>query len=59
LVIYFFLVLRVLGEPLTRLFHERPWLYALVGLGLIIAQGVVLEQITSFLVEQLQLERLE
>lgn len=59
LVIYFLLVLRLLEKPLTRMFHERPWLYAFAGLGLIIVQGVVSEKITSFLVEQMRLERLE
>lgn len=56
---YFFVVLRWLAEPLNQLFHGNLVTYALVGLGLILAQGVALEAVTSFLVEQLRLERLE
>lgn len=59
LLAYFLLVLRLLGRPLTRVFHENLPLYAVVGLGLIVAQGVVLEMVTSFLVEHMRLERLE
>lgn len=56
---YFFVVLRWLAQPLNELFHNHLALYALVGLGLILVQGVVLELVTSFLLEQLQIERLE
>ena len=56
---YFFLVLRVLGDPLKSLFDQNMLLYALAALGLIVAQSVLLEIITSFLVSRLKLERLE
>ena len=59
LVIYFWAVLRFLGEPLNQLFHLDPWVYAIATLLLIIAQGVLLEWITSFLVERLGIETLE
>jgi hypothetical protein len=58
-VLYFVVVLRWLGEPLSQLFHERPVLYSAAALLLIVVQGVALEAITSFLVERLGLERLE
>lgn len=58
--LYFLVVLRLLGEPLTRLYHmEPPTYYAVVALVLIVAQGVVLEYITSFLLRLLGLEQLE
>ena len=56
---YFFLVLRLLGDPLKDLFDQNILLYALVALGLIVAQSVLLEMVTSFLMNQLKLERLE
>ncbi|GMQ78003.1 MAG: hypothetical protein BMS9Abin02_0497 [Anaerolineae bacterium] len=57
--IYFFLVLRALSPWLTTLYDENLTLYAFVALLLIVAQSVVLEWITAFLVERLGLERLE
>ncbi len=57
--IYFFLVLRTLSPWLTTLYDENLTLYAVVALLLIVAQSVVLEWITAFLVERLGLERLE
>ncbi len=57
--IYFFLVLRSLSPWLTTLYDENLSLYAVVALVLIVAQSVVLEWITGFLVERLGLERLE
>ena len=58
-VAYVFLVLRLLGEPLKKLFDNNLVLYAFVALALIVAQGAVLEIITSFLLDRLRLERLE
>jgi hypothetical protein len=57
--IYFFLVLRTLSQWLTTLYDENLTLYAVVALLLIVAQSVVLEWITAFLVERLGLERLK
>lgn len=56
---YFLLVLRLLGEPLKKLFTDHLTLYAFAALALIVVQGVVLELLTSFLVNRLRLERLE
>lgn len=58
-VVYFLVALRWLAEPLNGLFHDRRLTYAVLGLALILAQGVVLEYITSFLLEQLRLEERE
>lgn len=57
--IYFFVVLRLLGDPLTRLFHSNQMLYALAGLALILTQGVLLDLLTSFLLNRLKLMRSE
>jgi len=59
LTVYFLTVLRFLGEPLTRLFHLNPWVYALAALLLIVVKAVVLEWITSFLVDRLGLEKMD
>jgi hypothetical protein len=56
---YLYLVLRFLSGPLLRLSQGKPWDYAWVALAIIVGQAVVLERITSFLVEQLRLERVE
>lgn len=56
---YFLLVLRLLGDPLKSLFDQNMLLYAFVALGLIVAQSVMLEMVTSFLMKRLKLERLE
>lgn len=57
-VVYFLVALRFLGDPLTVLYRSNPVLYAAAAIVLIVAQGVVLEWITSFLVKLLGLERL-
>ena len=59
LVIYFFAVLQFLGNFLFDLFHNQLIVYAIVGLALIVTQGVVLESVTSFLLRLLRLDRLE
>ena len=56
---YFYLVLRLLNGMLARLFQRNLHIYGLLGLGLIVAQGLLLEMVTSFIVNQLDLERLE
>lgn len=58
LVLYFFLVLQFLGDILSRLFESQTVAYAFLGLGLIVAQGVLLEAVTSFLLRLLRLDRL-
>lgn len=58
-VVYFVLVLRLLGEPLEKLFMDNLTLYACAALLLIVVQGAVLELLTSFLISRLGLERFE
>ena len=58
LVIYFFLALRFLAEPLSRLFANNLVVYAIIGLGLIVVQAVFLEFVTSLLFDFLGLNRL-
>lgn len=58
-VAYFLVVLRYLGDPLTELYDSNLRVYAVVALALIVAQGVVLEWVTSFLVDLMGLERME
>jgi hypothetical protein len=58
-VAYFYLVLRYLGVFLNGLYHNNLIVYAILGLILIVVQAVVLEAVTSFLVDRLRLERLE
>lgn len=59
LLIYFLAVLRLLGEPLNRLFNLNPLVYALATLLLIVVQAVVLEQVTSFMLKLLKLDAKE
>lgn len=59
LLIYFLTVLRFLVEPLTNLFYQDPYFYAVTALILIVVQAVVLEWITSFLIDKLNLEKSE
>ena len=58
-VAYFFAALRFLGNILTTLFKNNLHTYAFVALVLIIIQGVLLDSLTSFLLDQIKLERLE
>ena len=57
--LYLVLVLRLLGKPLSRLFSDNLTPYAFISLALIVAQAVLLDAVTSFLLDQLHLERLE
>jgi len=59
LVGYFFAVLRLLNDVLERFFENNIVIYAFLGLALIVAQGVLLETLTSYLIRWLELERLE
>jgi len=58
-VIYFLVVLKFLSDPLTNLFYDRLKVYAVLSLALIVGQGIILEMITSFLVQRLGFERRE
>ncbi len=57
IVFYFLVVLRFLNDFLTGLFDDNLLLYAFLGLLLILAQGVLLDFVTSFLLDQIKLER--
>ena len=57
LVAYFFAVLRYLGEYLLNLFEHQTYVYAFLGLTLIVVQGVFLETVTTFLIRWLRLDR--
>lgn len=59
IVAYFLLVLRYLGDWLLQMYNSELRQYAFVALGLIVAQAVVLEIVTSLLITRLGLERLE
>ena len=56
---YFFLALRYLGEPLARLFQDNLTHYAIASLILIVAQGVLLDFVVTFLLDFFGLDRLE
>jgi hypothetical protein len=58
-VAYFFAVLRLLGDPLSHLYSSNLVLYAFLALGLIVAQAVVLEAVTSFIMGLLGLDQIE
>jgi hypothetical protein len=58
LVAYFFLALRYLAAPLSRLFDSSLIVYAILGLILIVVQAVFLEFVTSLLFDFLGLHRL-
>ena len=58
LVVYFFAVLRFLGGFLTDLFETQLTLYAFLGLALIVAQAVLLENVTSALIRWLRLDKI-
>ena len=58
LVGYFYLVLQYLGDFLTNLFDNQLPIYSFLGLGLIVAQAVLLEMVTSYLIRLLRLDRL-
>jgi hypothetical protein len=59
LLVYFLVVLRFLGDPLNELFNQNLAVYAGATLLLIVAQSVLLDFITSFFVERLDLEKSE
>ena len=52
-------VLQLLADPLTDLYNDNLALYAWVALALIVAQGFVLDGVTSFLLDRLRLARFD
>ncbi|MDH3944427.1 MAG: hypothetical protein OEV06_10080 [Anaerolineae bacterium] len=59
LVVYFFLALRYLSQPLADYFNSNLTLYAFIGLGLIVAQAVFLDMLVTFLFNAIGLDRME
>ncbi len=57
LAVSYFAALRLLNEPLTILFSRNLVAYALITLGLVVAQGVLLDVVTSFLLAWLKIWR--
>lgn len=57
--IYALGILRFLADPLKDLYNENLTMYAWVALLLIVGQGVLLEEVTSFLLDRLRLVRFE
>lgn len=58
-VVYFLVVLQTIGDWLFDLYENNLTVYAIAALVLIVVQGVILEMLTTFLIERLGLERLE
>ncbi len=56
---YSLVVFRWLGDHLGDLFHWNLTVYAFVALGLIVAQGVLLDLLTTLLLDMFNLDRLE
>lgn len=57
--LYFFLVLQFLEGYLSNLFYTNLTAYAVVGLLLIVLQGALLDAVTSFLLNQIKLDRFD
>jgi hypothetical protein len=57
--VYFLVILRFLGDWLFDLFNNNLLVYAVTGLILILAQSVILDWLTTFIVRLFGLERLE
>ena len=53
-VVYFFLVLALLADPLFSLSQSDLLLYSVLGLSLMIGQGVVLEYVTSQIIKRVK-----
>jgi hypothetical protein len=51
---YFFAVLHFLTDWISQLAKDHLTIYAFIAIGLIIAQGIVLESVTTWLMRLLQ-----
>ena len=56
---YFLVVLQYVAQPLANYFNSNLTAYAFIGLGLIIAQAVLLDNIVGFLIKLLGLGHVE
>jgi hypothetical protein len=52
---YFILVILFVKEPLVQLYQDQPVLYAITATIVIVAQGVLLEALTSWLLRKIGL----
>ena len=59
LTVYVIVVLQWLVIPLQETFHNNLTLYSFLCLVLLVAQAVLLERLTSFLIERLGLKTFE
>lgn len=53
--VYFILIVQFAKKPLVDLYHQSPVLYAIIATVVIIAQGVLLEAVTSWLLRKIGL----
>ena len=53
-VVYFFVVLALLADPLFSLSQSDLLLYSVLGLSLLIGQGVLLEYVTSQIIKRIK-----
>lgn len=51
---YYFLVLHLLGDGLKNIYQYERRFYALLALGLIVGQGILLEAVTRLLLRWIQ-----
>ncbi len=56
---YSIIAFRFLKTPLATMFENNLFLYAIAAVVLVMAQGTLLEQLTSFLLDRLRLERFD
>ncbi len=56
-VVYFLLVLRLAGDYLFDLYQQNTTLYSIVALAAIVAQGVLLERLTTWLLHRFGLRK--
>ena len=57
--IYLFLIMRYLSDWLVALYEENLTLYAIIALAFIVFQAVLLDWLTTFLMDRIGLEHLE
>ena len=58
-IVYFYVVLRTLGDWLISVSGGNLYIYAVISLLLVFTQAVVLDWVTSFLLNRIKLDRLE
>ena len=56
---YFLIALRLLNGIVTHLYQTNPVAYAFLALLLIVGQGVLLDGLTTFLLNRVKLNRLD